>query len=109
MPPFCVAKVRLVGFNVTGSTPVPVRSKTRGFTLDLFATATLPLMAPGADGVNLTDMVHLPLAARVPPHGLLPLPTTAKSAEAVNDRTFTLAVPLLVTVTVLLALVTPVS
>jgi len=109
VPTVCAAKIRLVGFSVTGRTPVPERSRIKGVALELFVNATLPLIEPDADGVKVTDMVHLALAGRAPLQGLLPLPTAAKSAEAVKATIFTLPTPVLVTVTVRAALVTPVS
>jgi hypothetical protein len=70
---------------------------------------TLPLTDPRTEGAKETEIVHLAVAASLPPHGLPPLPAALKSEDAVNDTIFTLAAPLLVTVTVRGALVVPIS
>ena len=57
----------------------------------------------------MTEKVHLALAVRLPPQGLVPLGIAVNSAELVSPVTLTVVVPLFVTVTVCGALVVPTS
>src|SRR5947208_1111636 len=71
--------------------------------------ATLPLMAPIMDGLNVIAKVHLEAGAKEPPQGIMPVPTTVKSALAVRAEIFTVVGPLLVRVTVFVADVVPIN
>ena len=75
----------------------------------MFATATLPLMAPITDGLNVIAKVHLEAGAKEPPQGVKLVPTAVKSALAVRAEMFTAVGPLLVKVTVFAAAVVPIN
>ena len=49
-----------------GATPVPVRLRVWGLFEAVSVTVRVPLSAPTTLGVNITLMVHLPLAATLP-------------------------------------------
>jgi hypothetical protein len=67
---------------------------------------TVPVRVPVPSGVNVTDIVQLAAAANVPLHGVVPLPTAAKS-PVVPIESDVLTLPVFLTVTVLPALVVP--
>jgi hypothetical protein len=56
---------RLVGVAVTATTPVPLRVTLCGLLLALSFTVRVAGSEPNADGVNVTEIVQLALAARV--------------------------------------------
>lgn len=72
-------KLRLAGLKVSGEVapfcPVPLSPPTTGFPEDVGLMVSAPLMIPLVVGVKLTEIVHLDFEARVPVHGLVPLPT----------------------------------
>src|SRR5579872_4149720 len=76
-----LANVRPVGLKVNGAAapPVPVPESVTSCwrTIVLSATVAAPLMLPFAVGVNVTDIVQLFPAARLVPHGEVPLPAAA--------------------------------
>ena len=57
--------------------PVPVSLIAAGPRGALWLTVAAPEMVPVAFGVKVTPNVHLPLAATVAPHGLVPIETMA--------------------------------
>ena len=91
-----------------GAVPVPLKPTTCGLVLALSVSVRLPERLPVAVGVNVTLIVQLPPA----PTGALVLQAVPLAATAKSPVTATLvkvrdAVPLLVTVTALAALVVP--
>jgi hypothetical protein len=87
-PVVCEANVRLVGERVTagdvviGRAPVPLKATVWGEPLALSVMVTVPVRAPVAVGVKLTEMVQL-----VPPATTLPqVLVSAKSPEAAIDE-----------------------
>ena len=95
VPTFWLANVSDAGESVApGATPVPVRLAVCGLPPALSVTVRVPVLVPPTEGVNVTLMVQLALAASV--DGLMgQLLVWAKS-------------PLLVPVTAMLAMVTDV-
>ena len=75
--------------------------------MELFATAATPLIKPLIDGLKVTLNVHLELGVNAPPQGEAPLPVAVKLALAPSEEIVTVPALMLVTVTVLLALVVP--
>lgn len=108
VPTACEANVSLVGVTVivTAAFPVPVRLTICGEFIALSATETVAVRVPTVVGLNVTDIVQLLVAANVVPHGVVPLPTDAKSPVVVMASDV-LAEPVFFTVTVLPALVVP--
>jgi hypothetical protein len=108
-------KLRLEGLRVTagaGAIPVPERLTLWGLPAASSLMATLALSLPVVEGVKVTVMVQLALAARVPaPTGQVLV--WAKSLALVPVSPMLLmvrgAVPLLVSVTLFPALVVPMS
>ncbi len=100
--------VRLLGVNVTGASPVPDKAATCGLGAPVIAMASDPLTEPVADGVKVTDKVHVADFASAPPQGVLPLPTAVKFPLPPMLLMVIVPVPLLVTVTVLAAAVAPI-
>jgi len=102
-------KLILVVLRLTpGAVPVPVKLTIWGLPLALSVSVRLPERLPVAAGVNVTLITQLLLAAT----GALvlqvvPLAATAKSPVAAMLVKVKDAVPLLVTVTALAALVVP--
>jgi hypothetical protein len=91
-----------------GAVPVPIKLTTCGLPLALSVSVRLPERAPAAVGVNATSITQLLLAAS----GALivqvvPLAATEKSPVATTLVKLRDAVPLLVTVTGIGALVVP--
>jgi hypothetical protein len=58
-------KVRLAGSKVTGAVPVPLSSASCGEFVALSLTVSVPVRAPTAVGVNVTEIVHLSFVANV--------------------------------------------
>ena len=102
-------KLTLVALRLTlGAVPVPLKPTTWGLPLALSLSVRLPERLPVAVGVNVTLITQLPLAAT----GALvlqvvPLAAMAKSPVTAMPVKVKDAVPLLVTVTGLAALVVP--
>src|SRR5207244_3738908 len=65
MPTFWLGNVRDVGESVADATPVPLRLAVCGLPLALSVTVRVPVLVPPTEGVNVTLMVQLALAARV--------------------------------------------
>lgn len=66
VPVICDAKVRLEGERVTaGAVPVPDSDTLCGLPAASSVTVTLPVRLPPLDGVNVTEIVQLPLTASV--------------------------------------------
>ena len=91
-----------------GTVPVPLKLTVCGLPLALSVSVRLPDRAPLTVGVNVTLITQLPLAAT----GALvlqvvPLASIAKSPVTAMPVKVKDAVPLLVTVTALAALVVP--
>ena len=99
---------RLAGDTATGNSPVPDTATTCGLPAPELAMVTAPLIAPVFDGANATEKVHFAEGARVPPQGDAPLPAAEKSALPARLLMVTELALLLVTVTVLAALVAPI-
>src|SRR6266852_657936 len=87
--------------------PVPVTATVCGLLLALSDTVRVAVRAPVALGVNVTEMVHLPLACTLPSHVLV----SAKSPGSAPANEMPLIVSvvgrLFVSVTFLAALVVP--
>jgi len=66
-----------------------------------------PLMVPVALGVNVTLNVHVPFAATLAPHGVVPPAVTEKSPLPVNPVMLSAALELLVSVSICAGLVVP--
>src|SRR5213082_2516064 len=102
-------KSRLMGVNPTaGAVPFPLSGNVCGLPPALSATDSVPLRAPEAVGVKVTLMEQLAPAAKVA--GLVgqacaPVLVAAKSPEAANELMVKAAVPVLVSVIVIGALV----
>ena len=77
VPTACDAKVRLVGDNATGTSPVPDRPAICGLPAPEVAIDTAPLIDPVSEGVKVTARVHLADLASAPPQGDAPLPAAA--------------------------------
>jgi hypothetical protein len=60
--------VALAGVNAAGRIPAPDSVTVCGLLLALSLTLSVPVLVPVADGVNVTLIVHLPLAARLVVH-----------------------------------------
>ena len=102
-------KLTLVVLRLTaGAVPVPLKLTTCGLPLALSVSVRLPERPPVAVGVKVTLITQLPLAATgVLVLQVVPLAATAKSPVAAMLVKLKDAVPLLVTVTALAALVVP--
>jgi len=102
-------KSRLVGANPTaGAVPFPLSGTVCGLPPALSATDSVPVRAPEAVGVKVTLMEQLAPAAKVAGlvgHAFAPVLVAAKSPEAANELMVKAAVPVLVKVTVIGALV----
>src|ERR1700690_16604 len=97
VPTVCAGNVRLVGDTVTGSAPVPDRPMICGLPAPEVAMATDPFTAPVAEGVKVTESVHLAAFASAPPQGVVPLPLAAKFPLAVMPEIVMVPVLLFVT------------
>jgi len=104
-------KLTLVVLRLTlGAVPVPLKLTVCGLPLALSVSVRLPERLPVAVGVNITLITQLPPAATIVlVLQLVPLADTAKSPIAAMPVKVRDAVPLLVTVTALAALVVPTS
>jgi hypothetical protein len=105
-----LAKFRLVVPRLTtgDGVPVPLKFTTCGLPLALSVSVRLPERLPAAVGVKVTLITQFPLAATgAPVPQVVPLAATAKSPVAAMLVKVKDAVPLLVTVTALAALVVP--
>jgi len=102
-------KLTLVVLRLTlGAVPVPLKLTVCGLPLALSVSVRLPERLPVAAGVNVTLITQLLLAATgVLVVQVVPLAVTAKSPVAAMLVKVRDAVPLLVTVTALAALVVP--
>src|SRR2546429_465167 len=102
-------KSRLVGANPTpGAVPFPLRENICGLPPASSASDSVPVRAPEAVGVKVTLMVQVPPAAKVAGlvgQALAPVLVAAKSPEAANELIVKAAAPVLVSVTVIGALV----
>ena len=108
VPTACGAKVTLDGFGITAeAVPVPVSGTVCGLPAASSVRLTLAARAPGAVGVKMTLKVQLVDAGSGPPlgtvQGVPPEPVTVKSPALVPVTlillTFSVAVPVLVSVT----------
>ena len=68
LPTTCAGYVALAGVNAAGRIPAPDSVTVCGLLLALSLTLSVPVLVPVADGVNVTLIVHLPLAARLVVH-----------------------------------------
>src|SRR5205823_1050222 len=101
LPVFWLPKLRLLGLKLTtGETPVPLSATFCGLSAALSVMVTLALREPLAEGVKVTVIMQVPLAARL----LGQLLVWVKSLAFVPVTAILLivnaAVPLLVSVTV---------
>ncbi len=93
---------------MAGAVPVPLKLTDCGLPLALSVSVRLPERLPVMVGVNVTLITQLPLAAtEVLVLHVVPVAATAKSPVAARLVKVSDAVPLLVTVTALAALVVP--
>jgi hypothetical protein len=90
---------------LAGAMPVPVRLIVCGLFVALSVMATVPLRAPAAVGVKVIEMTQLPRAATELPQVLV----CAKSPLATILPTLKATEALLLTVTVLAAVVVPIA
>jgi hypothetical protein len=102
-------KVTLVVLRLTlGAVPVPLKPTTWGLPLALSVSVRLPERLPVAVGVDVTLITQLlPAASGALVLQVVPLADIAKSPVTVMFVKVNDAVPLLVTVTALAALVVP--
>jgi hypothetical protein len=111
LPDAWAANVREEGDKVTAGpegVPVPLKLTFCGLPLALSVSVRLPELLPVVVGVNVTSITQLLLAATdVLVLQVVPLAATAKSPVAAMLVKLNDAVPLLVTVTALAALVVP--
>jgi hypothetical protein len=103
VPTVRLAKVTVAGDRVTGKIPVPEVEIICGLLVALSVIVTVPLTAPVAAGVKLTEMVHFFPAPTELPQVLV----SAKFALATMLEIVNVAVPVFVRVTFLTALVDP--
>lgn len=109
LPTLTLPKLRLVGETLTvaepevDEAPVPERGIDCGLFVALSEIVTVPVRVPVAVGVKLTLMVQFAPAATVLPQ--VPVPPKAKSPLIVRLLMVSEALPVLVRVTVLAALV----
>jgi hypothetical protein len=109
VPTFCDANVRLAGESeAPGPVPVPDRLTEFGELAAFDATATEPLLAPDAVGLNVTDTLQVPAGATVP-QVVVAAKSPAFVPPTVTPLTTRLALPVFVTVTVCAALVAPIE
>jgi len=85
--------------------PLPVRETTCGLPVALSVTVTVPLAVPFTCGENVTEIVQLPATARLAPQVLV----CANPLLAFMLVSVTVAVPVLVSVTVWAGLVVPLN
>ena len=104
MPTTRAGYVALAGASVAGVIPVPVRFEVCGLLLALSLTLNCPVRVPIAVGVNVTLIVHLPLAARLVVHVVA---EAAKSPVVEITILSSATIWLLVRVNVFAALVMP--
>jgi hypothetical protein len=103
-------KLRLEGLKVTaGAVPVPERPTVWGLPVALSVMATLAVRLPVAEGLKVTLMLQLALAARLAGQVLVWLKSLALVPVSPMLLMLRDAVPLLVKVTIWAALVVPVS
>jgi len=107
VPTVCALKLRLAGDNETGTAPVPDAAMNCGLPAPEVARATEPLTAPVLVGEKVTANVHFAEGASEPPQGVAPLPTAENVALPAIELIVTALALLLVTVTVLAALMAP--
>jgi hypothetical protein len=110
VPVVWLAKLRLEGLKVTaGAVPVPERPTVWGLPVALSVMATLAVRLPVAEGLKVTLMLQLALAARLAGQVLVWLKSLALVPVSPMLLMLRDAVPLLVKVTIWAALVVPVS
>jgi hypothetical protein len=108
-PMLCEAKVRLAGESVTAgapapaAVPVPLKATVCGEPAALSVMVRVPVRAPLAAGVNVTEMVQLAPAATLDPQFWV----SAKSPDAEMELIANAAEPEFVSVTVWAALLDP--
>ena len=108
VPTPCAVNVKLVGDSDAGISPVPETPMICGLPGPEVAMATDPFTAPVAEGVKVTDSVHLADVASAPPQGVVPFPPAAKFPLALIPEIVIVPVLLFVTVRILAALVAPI-
>lgn len=105
-PVFCAAKVRVLVDRVTAgaeAVPVPLRVTVCGEPVAVSEIVSVPVRAPIAVGVNLTEIAQLAPAATDDPQVFV----SAKSPDAAIDLMSRTDPPELVSVTACAALVVP--
>jgi hypothetical protein len=105
VPTVTLPNPRTVGEMATGSTPEPVSAADCGLLEALPVTVRLPLALPAVLGLKVTLMVHFAPAPKEFPQLLL----CANGVLAVRLEIISFAVPVLVRVTFLTALVVPMA
>ena len=105
VPTVLLANVSLVTDKVTALTPVPLVAIACGLSLALSVMVTVPLYAPVTVGLKVIEIVHFAPAATELPQVLV----CAKFALATTLVTDKAALPVLVNVTFLAALVDPMT
>ena len=91
----------------TGAMPVPDKPSVCGLLLASSKMLTFAVRLPRLEGVNVTLIVHIALAARVPPHVLLSAKSLLFGPPTSISLTFIAIFPGLCRVTVCTALVVP--
>ena len=108
VPTLVLLKVRLVGETlIVGLLVEPVRLIDLGPLMALSARLTVAVRFPAAVGVNVTLIVHVPLAATELPHVLVTAKSPGSAPVVVIPVIDKLAFPVLVRVTDCAALATP--
>ena len=103
VPMFVVGNVRFVGNTETPVTPLPLSVIVCGLLVALSVIVTTPVKVPVDVGLNVTEIVHFLPAKTVLPQVLV----CAKGPVVVMLVMFSVAVPVLVRVAFLTALVVP--
>jgi hypothetical protein len=104
VPTVCAVNVIVAGVSVAGVTPVPENATVCGVLLALSLTLNCPALFPVAVGVNVTLIVHFPLAAKLVVQFVAEI---AKSPVVEITTLVSVTVWLLVKVNVFAALVVP--
>lgn len=84
-PTAALGSVRLVGFTVSGASPVPVSLTSCGLVLALSLKVSAPVTAPKALGLNVTLTVQLLPAASELPQLLVSLKSPLATIEPIDN------------------------
>src|ERR1019366_7284922 len=106
VPTFCAGYVALAGANVAGGMPVPDSGTVCGLFVALSVIVRFPVRSPSWVGVKVTLITQFFPAASVLPQGFV-LVVCAKSPLVAMLLMFSVAVPVLLSVTLFAGVVTP--